>query len=100
MVGVGIDDVGGGAVSLRDVAVLRPDYIKLDRSLIRQIDTTTSKQQIVMSLNVFARGIGAKTVAEGIETAEELEAVRMCGADLGQGFYLARPGEPFPKLSI
>lgn len=97
---VAIDDVGGGAVSLRDVAILKPNYIKFDRSLIRQIDTSTAKQQIVMSLNKFADGIGAKTVAEGIETPEEMKAVLMCGADLGQGYYLARPGEPFPKLSI
>ncbi len=95
-VSVAIDDVGGGAVSLRDVAQLKPDYIKFDRSLIRQIDVSTTKQQILMSLILFAKGIGATTVAEGIESREECEAARMCGINLGQGYYLARPGEPFP----
>jgi EAL domain-containing protein (putative c-di-GMP-specific phosphodiesterase class I) len=99
-VSVAIDDVGGGAVSLRDVAILRPDYIKFDRSLIRQLDRSEAKQQIVLSLILFAGGIRAQTAAEGIETPEEFETARMCGADLGQGYYIARPGEPFPKLSI
>ncbi len=97
-VSVAIDDVGGGAVSLRDVAVLKPDYIKFDRSLIRQIDTNITKQQIVLSMILFANGIKAQTTAEGIETKEEYETVLMCGVDLGQGYYFARPGPPFPEV--
>ncbi len=96
---IAIDDVGGGAVSLRDVAVLKPDYIKFDRSLIRQINANITKQQIVLSMILFAKGIHAITTAEGIETQEELQTLMMCGVELGQGFYLARPGSPFPKLS-
>lgn len=98
-VAVAIDDVGGGAVSLRDVAVLKPDYIKFDRSLIRQIDHNPTKQQIVLSMILFARAIHARTTAEGIETAEEYATVLQCGVDLGQGYYIARPGniiEPPP----
>ncbi len=99
-VSVAIDDVGGGAVSLRDVAVLKPDFIKFDRSLIRQINVSTTKQQIVLSMILFAKGIHAQTTAEGIETPEEYETVLMCGVNLGQGYYFARPGPPFPKLLI
>lgn len=99
-VSVAIDDVGGGAVSLRDVAMLKPDYIKFDRSLIRQIDTNITKQQIVLSMILFANGIQAKTTAEGIETREELETVTMCGVSLVQGYFLARPGPPFPVLTL
>jgi EAL domain-containing protein (putative c-di-GMP-specific phosphodiesterase class I) len=98
-VSVAIDDVGGGAVSLRDVALLKPDYIKFDRSLIRQIDTNVTKQQIVLSMILFANGIQAKTTAEGIETKEELETVKMCGVNLVQGYFLSRPGPPFPVLN-
>ena len=94
-----IDDVGGGAVSLRDVAALKPDYIKFDRSLIRQIDTSTTKQQIVLSMILFAKGIHALTTAEGIETREEYEAVRMCGVNVGQGYYFAKPGPLIHKLA-
>jgi len=99
-VSVAIDDVGGGAVSLRDVAVLKPDYIKFDRSLIRQIDTNITKQQIILSMLLFANGIQATTTAEGIETKEEYETVLMCGVPLGQGFFFAKPGKPFPELNL
>jgi EAL domain-containing protein (putative c-di-GMP-specific phosphodiesterase class I) len=99
-VSVAIDDVGGGAVSLRDVAILKPDYMKFDRSLIRQIDSNITKQQIVLSLKLFANGIQAKTTAEGIETKDEYEAVLLCGIDLAQGYYFARPGKPFPKVTV
>lgn len=96
-VSVAIDDLGGGAVSLRDVAVLKPDFIKFDRSLIRQIDVSTVKQQILLSLILFARGIGALTVAEGIETREEYETTQACGIYISQGHYFAKPGPAFPK---
>ncbi len=96
---VAIDDVGGGAVSLRDVAILKPDYIKFDRSLIRQIDTNTTKQKIVLSMILFADGIHAITTAEGIETKEEFDTVQNLGVSLGQGYYFAKPGKAFPKIS-
>ena len=99
-VSVAIDDMGGGAVSLRDVAVLKPDYIKFDRSLIRQIDASTTKQQIVLSMILFAQGIHAMTTAEGIETREEYETARMCGVNLGQGYFFAKPGPAFPEVSL
>ncbi len=99
-VSVAIDDMGGGAVSLRDVAILRPDYIKFDRSLVRQIDISTTKQQIVLSMILFAKGIHALTTAEGVETREEYEAVQMCGVHLAQGYYFAKPGPPFPKVTL
>lgn len=92
---VAIDDIGGGAVSLRDVAILRPEYIKFDRSLIRQIDKNTTKQRIVLSMLLFANGIGAITTAEGIETKEEYETMLSCGVQLGQGYFFARPNKQF-----
>ncbi len=92
---VAIDDIGGGAVSLRDVAILKPDYIKFDRSLIRQIDKNTTKQRIVLSMLLFANGIGATTTAEGIETKEEYDTALSCGVHLGQGYYFARPTKEF-----
>ena len=97
-VSVAIDDVGGGAVSLRDVSLLKPDYIKFDRSLIRQMDASTTKQQIVLSMILFANGIGATTAAEGIETKKEYETLLMCGIHLGQGYFFAKPGIAFPEV--
>lgn len=99
-VSVAIDDVGGGAVSLRDVAILKPDYIKFDRSLIRQINGSITKQQIVLSMILFANGIQAITTAEGIETKKEYETVMMLGIQLGQGYYFARPGKAFPEILV
>ncbi|MBI3315970.1 MAG: EAL domain-containing protein, partial [Candidatus Omnitrophica bacterium] len=98
-VAVAIDDVGGGAVSLRDVTVLKPDYIKFDRSLVRQIDADIPKQQIILSMILFADGIEATTVAEGIETRKEYEALKICGIHLGQGYYFAKPGPAFPEVT-
>jgi len=98
-VSMAIDDVGGGAVSLRDVAILKPDYIKFDRSLIRQIDANPMKQQIVLSMILFANGIQAATTAEGIETKEEYETVLNCGIHLGQGYYFARPNKKMVEIS-
>ncbi len=86
-----IDDMGGGQVSLRETANLRPHYIKFDRSLIRDIDKQENKQKILFSLLVFARGINARVTAEGIETKAEMDYLEKSGIDYGQGFYIARP---------
>lgn len=99
-VGIAIDDVGGGAVSLRDVALLKPNYFKFDRSLIRKIDSNPTKQQIMLSMILFANGIQATTEAEGIETREEYETVLKCGISLGQGFYFSKSGKAFPTIHI
>lgn len=95
-----IDDMGGGSVSLRESADLRPDYIKYDGSLIRAIDTDETKQKILFSLMVFAKGIEARTTAEGIETRAEMEYLQRCGIDFGQGYYIAKPAKVVfePKL--
>jgi EAL domain-containing protein (putative c-di-GMP-specific phosphodiesterase class I) len=61
---------------------------------------STTKQQIVLSMILFAKGIHASTTAEGIETKEEFETVRMCGVNLAQGYYIAKPGPAFPKPMI
>lgn len=98
-VSVAIDDVGGGAVSLRDVALLRPDFMKFDRTLIRQIDSNPVKQQIILSMILFARGIKSTTVAEGVETPAECQAIINCGMELCQGYYFAKPGKPFPRIA-
>jgi diguanylate cyclase (GGDEF)-like protein len=98
-VSVAVDDVGGGAVSLRDVTVLKPDYIKFDRSLVRQVDSNIPKQQVILSMILFAESLQATTIAEGIETRKEYEALKMCGIPLGQGYYFAKPGPAFPELS-
>ncbi len=94
---VAIDDTGAGHASMRHVTQLAPDYIKVDRSLIQDLHLDHAKRALVRSLVTLEKELGAEVVAEGIESTEELRALRELGVPLGQGFLLARPGsEPKP----
>lgn len=90
-----IDDAGAGFSSLHHVLELGPDLIKLDRSMVKNIDTDPTRQALAASLAGFAAQIGAAVVAEGIENEEQLRAVRAAGVQFGQGFGIAMPG-PLP----
>ena len=86
-----IDDAGAGFASLRHILRLEPEFIKLDITLIAAIESDRSQQALAAGLISFADGIGATVVAEGIEHAEALEALRALGVRFGQGFHLGRP---------
>ncbi len=86
-----VDDAGSGYAGLGSIANLEPDYIKLDISLINCIDTNYIKQNLVENMVRFANDQGAKVIAEGVERAEEFEAVRDLGVHLVQGFFLHTP---------
>ncbi|MBP9733704.1 MAG: EAL domain-containing protein, partial [Candidatus Omnitrophica bacterium] len=86
-----LDDAGGGAVSLREAAELKPNFIKLDKSIIRDIHDTEAKRKIVLSLSVFAKSMDALTIAEGIETELEWNYLKNAGVDLGQGYLIGKP---------
>lgn len=92
---IAIDDAGAGYSSLQAIAELRPDYIKIDRSIIHRINRDKIKEILLETLVVFAQKIDCRMIAEGIETFEELEIVRRLGVDFGQGYLLGRPN---PKL--
>lgn len=96
---VAIDDAGAGYSSLQAVAELKPDYIKIDTSLIRNIDQDPVKEALLETFVLFSKKINAKLIAEGIERAEELEKLKELGVDFGQGFFLAKPEYPAPSLS-
>ncbi|HEU4563629.1 MAG TPA: EAL domain-containing protein, partial [Gemmatimonadaceae bacterium] len=70
-----------------------------DISLINSIDTNFIKQNLVETMVRFAEEHGAQVIAEGVERAEELEAVKRLGVHLVQGFYLHRPGLPGAPIS-
>lgn len=98
--GVALDDIGSGYSSLNMLHRLRPDYIKLDMELIRDVHKDTYKAVIAGKLLETARALGIQTVAEGIETAEEYHWCMQQGADYGQGYYFARPATPPPQPTV
>jgi EAL domain-containing protein (putative c-di-GMP-specific phosphodiesterase class I)/AmiR/NasT family two-component response regulator len=89
---VAIDDAGAGFASLRHIVRMAPDFIKLDRTLARDIDADPARRALATALISFAREIGATIVAEGIETESEFRTLRSLGVGLGQGFFLGLPG--------
>jgi EAL domain-containing protein (putative c-di-GMP-specific phosphodiesterase class I) len=86
-----IDDVGAGFASLRHILRLEPDIVKLDLTLTHEIARDPAREALAWSLVRFAEGIDATIAAEGIESSEDLAALRALGVAYGQGFYLARP---------
>ena len=96
--GVAIDDVGTRHSNLETVMALRPHFIKLSDVLSRGVARSTVKREMLRSLGHIAETIDAVMVAEGIETLDDLIALRELGIRYGQGFYMARPGPPFPRV--
>lgn len=97
---IAIDDTGTGYAGLQRLLQLQPEVIKLDRSLIVGIERDAARQALVGSQVAFARDVGGTIVAEGIETPEQLDALRRLGVAWGQGYLFARPAElPLARIS-
>jgi EAL domain-containing protein (putative c-di-GMP-specific phosphodiesterase class I) len=90
---VAIDDAGAGFASMRHIVKLSPDMIKLDMSLTRGIDQDPKLRAMASALIAFARETGSTVIAEGVETAGELDALRGLGVNKVQGFLLGQPME-------
>lgn len=88
---VALDDVGAGYSGLNMLEDVRPDFIKVDMQLVRDVDTDDYRQNIVRSLIDMGHSNGAQVICEGVETADELAWLQHHGADFIQGFYLGRP---------
>ncbi len=86
-----IDDAGAGYSSLQHIIQLQPDIIKLDMGLTRNIDHDPARRALASALIFFARETGCQIVAEGIETAAEMETLKLLGITKGQGYLLGRP---------
>ncbi len=89
---IAVDDAGAGFASMRHVLTLVPDFIKLDISLVRGIDDDPAKRALAGALAAFAQKIGSSVIAEGIETAAELNCLRGLKVEYGQGYHLSLPG--------
>ncbi len=89
---IAVDDAGAGFASLRHILELSPDIIKLDISIVRNIDTEPSQRALASALVAFAREIGTELIAEGVETEDEAIALDLLGVRLIQGYHVGRPG--------
>ena len=88
---IAIDDVGAGYSGLRHLVDLAPDLLKLDMSLTRDIHLDPARRALTAAMVTFAREIGSKLVAEGIECTEERDVLADLGVDYGQGYLFAAP---------
>jgi diguanylate cyclase (GGDEF)-like protein len=96
---IAVDDAGEGYAGLQRVMNMRPDMIKLDRALVADVHHDAAKIALIGSLVHFARSTGSSICAEGIETLDELRVLIHLGVASGQGWALARPGEPWPRVN-
>lgn len=94
--GFAVDDAGAGYASFALIAALRPSQIKVDRQIVRGAAADDAKQALIEAFVSFARRIGARLVAEGIETRRDLAAILRLGVEYGQGYLLGRPA-PTPS---
>jgi EAL domain-containing protein (putative c-di-GMP-specific phosphodiesterase class I) len=92
-----VDDAGSGYAGLRQLMVLRPDVIKLDRDLIADVARDEAKQALVECFVRFAERTDAAVCAEGIESLEDLAVLARLGVAYGQGYIIARPGFDWPE---
>lgn len=88
---VAVDDFGTGYSNMSNLLKFLPNYVKIDRSLIENVQEDPKKQHFVKTIIEFAHDNGFLSLAEGVETARELTAVIRMGVDLIQGYYTARP---------
>ena len=91
-----IDDFGAGYSNLKRIADLEPHIVKLDLAFTRDLDRLPRQRVLVEHVVRLCAELGAKVVAEGIETIDELKATIDCGVHYGQGYLLARPAFPVP----
>lgn len=87
-----VDDAGAGVANFHHLVGLRPQFIKVDQGLVRDVDSDPARQALIVALLHFARSTDCRVIAEGIETEPERATLRKLGVELGQGFLLGRPG--------
>lgn len=92
---IAIDDLGAGYSGLLNFAKLAPDVVKIDMSLVRDVDRMPVSARLVRSIVEASRDLGADVICEGVETAAERDTLSALGCDLFQGYLFARPG-PLP----
>ena len=88
---VAVDDAGAGVANFGHIIELRPDFEKLDISLVRHVDANLGRQAMVVGMRHFSHTAGCRLIAEGVETPEEAETLTSLGVEFGQGYLFGRP---------
>lgn len=97
---ISIDDVGSAYASLATIVEIRPDFIKIDMRLIRDINIDAVRQNLIKAIVMFCKQSGIISIAEGVETQEELMALVDFGVDAGQGYLLGRPTPEIQDIAM
>jgi EAL domain-containing protein (putative c-di-GMP-specific phosphodiesterase class I)/phosphoribosylcarboxyaminoimidazole (NCAIR) mutase len=95
---IALDDLGAGYAGLTSFALLEPEFVKLDMSLVRDVHESSVKQKLIRSMTSVCKELDIRVVAEGIEVSAERDMVIPLGCGLLQGYLLGRPGPPFPGV--
>ncbi|MEX2288710.1 MAG: EAL domain-containing protein [Mycobacteriales bacterium] len=96
---VAIDDAGAGFASLHHIVELEPDIIKIDRSLVDGVSANKAQRSIVSAFVLLALDFGACLIAEGVETAADLDVLSSLGVDAAQGYLIGRPSTDRAQLN-
>lgn len=96
---IAVDDLGAGYAGLTSVALLQPDFVKIDMELVRGVDVSGTRAILIASVVALCGQLGIRVIAEGVETAAEKTRLLELGCDLLQGYYIAAPGLPFPDVA-
>ncbi len=93
--GIAVDDLGGGFNRMNHLTPLDTDFVKLDMSLVRDVDSHPVKQRLVSSVIGVCKDSGVRVIGEGVETGAEARTLAELGCDYLQGYLIAKPGAPF-----
>ena len=86
-----VDDAGAGVANFGHIIDLRPDFVKLDISLVRRVNANLGRQAMVVGMRHFSRTAGCRLIAEGVETVEEAGTLTALGVEFGQGYLFGHP---------
>ena len=93
---IAVDDLGAGYAGLTSFAQLEPEVVKVDMSIVRGVERSSTKQKLIASIVSLCRDLNIDLISEGIETVAERDTIIGLGGDLFQGYLYARPAKPFP----
>ncbi len=88
---VAVDDAGAGVANFGHIVEMRPDFVKIDISLVRHVNSDLGRQALVVAMRQFARSTGCRLVGEGVETEPEASTLAQLGVEFGQGYLFGRP---------